>query len=203
MKPTSLHLISILAFLPLVVGSPAAAYESSSFIPPEGKAMIVFVQNRRADRKMKFTVFGTDKRCVAEVGGREAQILPTPPGPYILYTVGYESTIRIELYIEAGRTYFVRLFTHDRSVGSAPQVALVRRASDEHRRLKYHLDGAVVTNALENTDCYGMPLSERSNRKQRRINSANAGWKAADDITRDQYTLIERDGLTPEDISRL
>ena len=193
----------MLVFLPLVVSSRAAAYESSSFVAPEGKAMIVFVQNRRADQKMRFTVFGADKRCVAEVGGREAQILPTPPGPYIFYIVGYESTTRVELYIEAGRTYFVRLFTQDRSVGSAPQVALVRRASDEHRRLKYHLDGANVTHALENKDCYGMPLNERSNRTQRRINSANAGWKAADDITRDRYTLIERDGLTPEDISRL
>ena len=144
MKHASHHLVLMLSFMSLVVSSSAAAYESSSFIPPEGKAMIVFVQNRRADRKMKFTVFGTDKRCVAEVGGREAQILPTPPGPYILYTVGYESTTRIELYIEAGRTYFVRLFTEDRSVGSVPQVALVRRASNEHRQLKSHLDGAVV-----------------------------------------------------------
>ena len=192
MKHAALCLASVLAFIWFAVGSPAAAYESSSFIAPEGKAMIVFVQNRRADRKMSFTVFGTDKRCVAEVGGREAQILPTPPGPYILYTVGYESTTRIELYIEAGRTYFVRLFTQDRSVGSAPQVALVRRASNEHRQLKHHLDGAVVTNALDNEECYGMP-----------INSANAGWKGADDVTRDQFTLIERDGLTPEDISRL
>ena len=202
MKQSSLHLV-LLLFVTLVFGSPASAYESSSFVAPEGKAMIVFIQNRRADRKMKFTVFGTDRRCVAEVGGREAQILPTPPGPYILYIVGYESTTRVELYIEAGRTYFVRLFTQDRSVASAPQVALVRRTTDEHRQLKYHLDGANVTSALQNTECYGMPLEERSNRTQRRINAANAGWKAANDVTRDQFTLIERDGLTPEDISRL
>lgn len=184
-------------------GSAASSGGRPEFLAPEGQALVVFIQNQRVDRKMTFTVFGPDKRCVAEVGGREAQVLPTPPGPYLFYVLGYGSTYRIELYMEAGRTYFVRLHTEDKAFGQAPQVTLVRRASESHRLLRYWLDGATVTSTLDNDRCYGRPLKERANRTQRRLNDANAGWKQADDVTRDKYMLIERDGLTPSDISRL
>ena len=175
----------------------------ADFVAPEGQALVVFIQNQRVDRKMTFTVFGADKRCVAEVGGREAQVLPTPPGPYLFYVLGYGTTYRIELYMQAGRTYFVRLYTVDRPVGQAPAITLVRRASQSHRLLRHWLEGASVTHALDNEGCYGRPLKERANRIQRRLNEANAGWKEADEVTRDTYMLIERDGLTASDISRL
>lgn len=183
--------------------SPAVAGGRPEFLAPKDQAVVVFVQNQRVDRKMTFTVFGADKRCVAEVGGREAQVLPTPPGPYLFYVLGYGTTYRIELYMEAGRTYFVRLHTEDRPVGQAPQVTLVRRASESHRLLRFWLEGANVTSTLDNESCYGRPLQERANRTQRRLNDANAGWKQADDVMRDKYMLIERDGLTPSDLSRL
>ena len=175
----------------------------ADFVAPEGQALVVFIQNQRVDRKMTFTVFGADKRCVAEVGGREAQVLPTPPGPYLFYVLGYGTTYRVELYMEAGRTYFVRLYTVERPVGQAPAITLVRRASQSHRLLRHWLEGASVTQALDNEGCYGRQLKERANRTQRRLNEANAGWKEADEVTRDKYMLIERDGLTASDISRL
>jgi hypothetical protein len=181
----------------------AEAGARADFVAPEGQALVVFIQNQRVDRKMTFTVFGADKRCVAEVGGREAQVLPTPPGPYLFYVLGYGTTYRIELYMEAGRTYFVRLHTVDRPVGRAPAITLVRRASESHKLLRHWLDGASVTRTLDNEGCYGRPLKERANRTQRRLNEANAGWKEADEVTRDKYMLIERDGLTASDISRL
>ena len=183
--------------------SPAVAGGRPEFLAPKDQAVVVFIQNQRVDRKMTFTVFGADKRCIAEVGGREAQVLPTPPGPYLFYVLGYGTTYRIELYMEAGRTYFVRLYTEEKPVGQAPQVTLVRRASESHRLLGFWLVGADITSALDNDSCYGRPLQERSNRTQRRLNEANAGWKRADDVTRDKYMLIERDGLTASDLSRL
>ena len=187
----------------LVPASYAAAYERDDFVAPEGKARIVFIQNRKADRKMTFTVFESDKRCVAEVGGREAQILDVFPGPYIFYVVAYNDARRIELYPMAGRTYFVRLHTIDKLMGAAPEVTLVRRESEEHKRLRFFLEGAMVTNASENKRCYAKPLRERENRTNRYLNEANAEWKNGDDAYRDKYTLIERDGLTLKDISLL
>lgn len=181
----------------------AVAEDSSAFVASEDESKIVFIQNQNHDRKMSFLIFGADKRCVAEVRGREAQVLPTPPGAYVFYVVGYEQTTRIELYLAKGRTYFVRLHTVDKAIGAEPRVTLVRRASEEHKLLRYHLEGAHITHTLDDKRCYGKPLEERKRRTVRRINEANADWKNEDDVYRDQNTLIEKDGLTAEDISRL
>ena len=180
--------------------STAPPFDKSAFVAPEGQALVVFIQNEKLDRKMVFTVFGSDKRCVAEVGGREAQVLPVDPGPYIFYVLGYNNTRRIELYPEAGRTYFVRLHTVQKPMGAAPEVTLVRRATQTHRHVRYWLEGAMVRHSKDNTECYGMPLDERKNRTQGRLNEANGDWKNADDVTRDRYMLIEKDGLTAADI---
>jgi hypothetical protein len=196
-------LFSFFVLACLAAAPTARANDTSAFVASEDESKIVFIQNQNHDRKMSFLVFGPDKRCVAEVQGREAQVLPTPPGAYIFYVVGYEQTVRIELYVEAGRTYFIRLHTVDKSIGAAARVTLVRRASDEHKLLGYHLEGAHITHTKDDKSCYGKPLRERNRRTVRRINEANAEWRSGDDIDRDENTLIEKDGLTPEDISRL
>jgi hypothetical protein len=203
MRPAHWTPILLVALAAFAVPSATSAYDKSAFVAPQGQAMVVFIQNQRVDRKMTFTVFGSDKRCIAEVGGREAQILPTAAGPYVLYVLAYNQTRRIELYMQAGRTYFVRLHTVERPMGSRPEVTLVRRASEQHKLLKHSLEGALLTRTKDNTKCYGMPLKERSNRTQRRLNEANGDWKNADDVIRDEYRLIERDGLTADDIDWL
>lgn len=199
-RPLSLALVVAFSFATLAMSPCAHAYDKKAFIAPEGKALIVFVQNQRVDRKMVYTVFESDKRCVAEVGGREAQVLPVEPMPLLLYALGYNTTYRIEIYPEAGRTYFVRLHTVDKPMGAAPEVTLVRRATEEHKLLKFHLEGVAVLPVIGNDTCYGKPLNERKNRTQRRLNEGNAEWKNGDDLFRDRYTLIEKDGLTRADI---
>ena len=184
----------------VAAAAPARAYDKYAFVAPDGQAMVVFIQNQKVDRKMTFTVFASDKRCVAEVGGREAQLLPVDPAPLVLYALGYYKTQRIEIYPEAGRTYFVRLHTVDKPMGPAPEVTLVRRTSEEHKLLKFWLDDAIVTHSIGDDKCYGRPLKERKNRTQRRLNEGNADWKNGDDAYRDKYTLIEKDGLTAGDI---
>ena len=177
-----------------------SVYEKEQLKAPEDKARIVFVQNRYEDRKLVFTVFESDRRCVAVVGGRQAQVLDVFPGPYIFFITAYEQTRRIELYPEAGRTYFIRLYTVEKPLGSAAEITLVRRASEEHRRLRYHLEGANLSYAIDNKDCYARPLNER--RTNRRLNEGNAEWNNGDKVYRDRFTLIEGDGLTHEDIDR-
>jgi hypothetical protein len=191
------------ALVTLAVSPRADAYDKSAFVAPEGKALFVFIQNQQQDRKMEFTVFAGDKRCVARVRGREAEVLPVEPATYIYYVMTYNDARRIELFPEAGRTYFIRLHTVDKVMGPIPAVTLVRRASEEHMLLKHHLEGAHVTRARDDKECYGQPLQERKNRTQRRLNGANGDWKKADDAYRDRYRLIEKDGLTEEDIGRL
>jgi hypothetical protein len=199
-RPLSLLFVVAFSFLFLANSPCARAYDKSAFIAPEGKALIVFVQNQRVDRKMSFLVFESDKRCVAQVGGREAQIMPVEPMPLLLYVSAYYSNERIEIYPEAGRTYFVRLHTIQKPMGQVATVTPVRRASDEHKLLKFHLEGVSVTQAIGDDTCYGKPLDERKNRTQRRINAANADWKNEGEVYRDKNTLIEHDGLTKADI---
>jgi hypothetical protein len=181
----------------------ADAYEKQELVAPPDKALVVFIQNQKVDRKMTFVVFESDKRCVAEVGGREVQVLPVEPAPLLLYVTGYNKTQRIEIYPEAGRTYFVRLHTVDKPMGRSPEVTLVRRSSEEHKLLKFHLDGGIVTRTIGDDKFYGKPLKERKNRTQRRLNEGNADWKNGDDAYRDRYMLIEKDGLTAADIALL
>ena len=178
-----------------------AVYEKNQLLAPDDKARIVFLQNKNEDRKMVFTVFESDRRCVAVVGGREAQVLDVFPGPYIFFITGYEQTRRIEVYPEAGRTYFIRLYSVDKAVGAAAEITLVRRASEEHRLLRFHLEGSILTYATDNTECYARPLNEAERRTNRRLNEANAEWNSGNAVYRDTYTLIEGDGLTHEDIN--
>lgn len=201
MKRIFLLCLPVLLFAAAASPAGVAAYDKSAFVAPPGKALVVFIQNQKVDRKMVFTVFESDKRCVAEVGGREAQLLPVEPAPLIFYALGYNKTQRIEIFPAPGRTYFVRLHTVDKPMGPAPEVTLVRRTSEQHKLLKFHLDGAMVTHAIGDDRCYGKPLHERKNRTQRRLHEANADWKNGDDIYRDSYMLIEKDGLTAKDIA--
>jgi hypothetical protein len=180
----------------------AAPYDRADFVPPEGQALIVFIQNLKPDEKMTFTVFDPDKVCVAEVGGREIDIVPTKPGGYTYYVTGFNKTRRIDIDLEAGRTYFIRLFTNERPMTRVPDVELVRRASDSYLQLKFWMENAFVTHAKDDT-CRGKPLKERANRTQKRINEANADWKSGDDAHRAHYTLHRRDGLIEKDLDWL
>ena len=177
----------------------AAPYDKADFTPPNDQALIVFIQNLKPDEKMSFTVFDPDKICVAEVAGREIDIVPTKPGAYTYYITGFNTTRRIDVDLEAGRTYYIRLFTNERPMTRVPDVELVRRASDSYLQLRFWMDDAFITHAKDDT-CRGKPLKERANRTQRRINEANADWKYGDDARRARYSLHRRDGMIETDL---
>lgn len=177
-------------------------YDKADFAAPKDQALIVLIQNLKADEKMTFTVFDPDKLCVAEVGGREIDIVPTKPGGYTYYVTGFNKTRRIDIDLEAGRTYFIRLFTNERTMSRVPDVELVRRASDSYLQLKFWMDNAFITHARDDA-CRGKPLKERAKRTQKRINEANADWKSGDDTHRARYTLHRRDGLVERDLEWL
>lgn len=199
-----MHQALVMSLLLVALASPhtAAAYDKSAFVAPEGQALVVFVQNLRKDRKMSFIVFDTAKQCVAEVGGRQAEVVPMAPGQYTWYVSGYYDNHRILLELEAGRTYFVRLYTVERFGTGKAEVTLVRRATDSYMQLKHWLKGALVTHAKDDP-CRGKPLKERQNRTNRRINAANADWKTEGDAYRAAHTGWKEDGLLPKDVEWL
>lgn len=193
-------LISLL-LVALASPHPAAAYDKSAFVAPAGEARVVFIQNLREDRTMSYAVFDRNKQCVAKVGGREAHVVQMKPGYYTWYVAGYNNH-RIELDLEAGRTYFIRLYSVEKFATRVSDVTPVQRGTESYKLLKTWLDGARVTLANEHP-CRGKPLKERDNRTNRRINDANAKWKTGDQIYRYRYMLLKEDGLTATEVDWL
>ena len=196
------QLLSISIVLVVLAGArPAAAYDKSAFVAPEDGALVVFIHNVREDRATTYVVFDADKQCVAEVRGREAEVVPMNPGSHTLYVYGYNNH-RVDLDLVPGRTYFIRLFSIEKFATRVSDVAPVQRGTDSSRRLKTWLEGATVTHAADDR-CRGKPLKERTNRTQRRINEANADWKNGDELYRFKYKLLKEDGLTAEEVGWL
>jgi hypothetical protein len=187
--------------LGILTAASAAAAPMTDFMPPEDQALVVFIQNLREDRAMRFVVFEADRRCVAEVGGREARIVPMEPGSRRLYVTGY-STERIELHLQAGRTYFVRLYTEQRPMARKSRVTPVVRGSSSYMELRTWLDGAVVTHASDDP-CRGKPVKGRKKRTSHRIVEADADWNDGGETYQAERTLREQDGFTQSELEAM
>jgi len=202
---TTLHisLTTLAAMSLLMLASPrsAAAYDNSDFIAPENEALVVFIQNLYEDRAESFIVFDADKQCLAEVGGREAEVIPMKPGKYTLYVASFRNQ-RIDVDLVAGRTYFIRLNSIAKTSNRATEVTPVQRRTESFKLVKSWLQGARVTHGRDDP-CRGKPLKERQNRTIRRINDANSEWKNGDEIYRYRYMLLKEDGLTPTEVGWL
>jgi hypothetical protein len=185
----------------LTLCSSASAAVLDDFKPPQDQALVVFIQNLRADRTMTFLVFEADRTCVAEVGGREARRVPMQPGSHTLYVSGY-STERIQLDLEAGRTYFVRLFTVQRTMSRQDEVTLVRRGTDSYMSLRSWLDGADITHASQD-HCHGKPLRERKKRTIRRILEGDADWNEGGERYRIDHILAPDEGFTANELDAM
>jgi hypothetical protein len=185
----------------LVSARPAAADDKSPFLAPADGALVVFIQNLYEDRAMSYIVFDANKQCVAEVRGREAEVIPMQPGKHTLYVAAYNNH-RIDIDLVAGRTYFVRLFSIEKVTTRVSDVTPVQRGTDSYKLLKSWLKGARVIHASEDP-CRGKPLKERKNRTQKRLNEANANWKNNDQLYRYEYMLLKEDGLTAEEVGWL
>lgn len=191
----------LVALEALAIPHPAAAYDKSELVAPEGEALVVFIHNEHDDRALTFVVFDPSKQCVAEVEGRSAEVIPMKPGVYMFYVTGSD-TRRIELDLEAGRTYFIQLHSVERFATRVLKVTPVLRGTDSYRQLKMWLEGARVSHARDDR-CRGKPLKERAKRTQHRMNEANADWKAGDDAYRGRHIMLKEDGLTANEIDWL
>jgi hypothetical protein len=194
-------LLTSLVLVALASPRVAAAYDKSAFIAPEGEAFVVFIQNVRAHRSTSYVVFDANKACVAEVGGRQAEVVPMKPGKYTFYVAGFNNR-RIDVHLAPGRTYFIRFYSEEKFATRVSDVTPVQRGTDSYKSLKNWLKGATVTHASDDP-CRGKPLKESKKRTQKRLNDANSDWKKGDQLFRYKYMLLEEDGLTPDEIDRL
>lgn len=179
----------------------AAADGKSAFVAPEDVALVVFIHNHPDDRHATYIVFDLNKQCVAEVRGRQAEVIPMKPGRHTLYIYGYNNH-RIDLELVPGRTYFIRLFSVEKFATRVSEVTPVQRGTTSYKLLRTWLEGARVTSA-DGDPCRGKPLKERANRTQRRINEANADWKTGDEVYRFKHKLLKEDGLTADEVGWL
>lgn len=171
------------------------------FLPPKDKALVVFIQNLREDRAMTFLVFEADRTCIGEIGGREARVVPMEPGSHRIYVSSY-STERIELSLEAGRTYFIRLYTVQRTMARKSEVTLVRRGTDAYMQLRNWLDGAYPIHASHDR-CWGKPLRERARRSSRRIVEGDAEWNEGGADYQRAHTLGPEEGFTADELKSM
>jgi len=201
--PAKTFWFSLLATVVLSLSQPqsAAAYDNADFIAPKNEALVVFIQNLYEDRAESFIVFDADKQCVAEVGGRRAEVIPMKPGKYTLFIASFRNQ-RIDIDLAAGRTYFIRLNSIAKTSNRATEVTLVQRRSESFKLVKTWLQGVRVTHGRDDP-CRGKPLKERQNRIIRRINDANSEWKRGDELYRYRYMLLKEDGLTPNEVGWL
>jgi hypothetical protein len=196
-----LFALLLAAFEALWSPGAAAADEQAAFVAPAGEALVVFIQNDRDDRKMTFLVFDPSRECVASLGGRQAELVPMKPGKYTFYVSAYNAR-RIEIDLETGRTYFIRVYSRDRFATRATEVTPARRGTDSYKEWRTWLAGAIVTHARDD-QCRGKPLEGRSKRIQKSIMEADVDWKDGDEAFRDKYTLRKDDGLTADEFRTL
>lgn len=199
---TACQALAISFVLVALASTPIAGADGKSpFLAPDDQAVLVFIQNEPHDYIMEYVVYDPDRLCVAEVAGREAAVIPMSPGKHTLYIASFDNH-RIDVDLAPGRTYFVRLAPEERVAISVSGITPVQRGTESHNLVKTWLDGARVIEGSQNR-CHGKPLKERTKRTQRRMNEANAEWNMSDERYRLQYSLIEEDGFTANELSWL
>ena len=198
--PRALFASILLLALVVLASSRAAAYDKADLVAPEDTALVVFIQNLNRDDDEVFVVFDPDKECIAKVRGHKAEVVPMPPGKRTLYVTSY-NTIRVELDLEAGRSYFIRLHTKDTGMWRPSEVTVLRGRMDTGL-LKRVLEGVEVVHVRD--DPYsGKPVKERAKLTQKRIDHANKDWNDGDGEYRTRHTVYKSDGLTKEDVDKL
>jgi hypothetical protein len=194
-------LLVSLAFVVLAGARPAAAYDKSAFVAPKDQALLVFIQNIRDDESMTYMVFDRDRQCLAEVGGREAEIAQMPPGSYSFYISGYK-TQRVDMELAPGRTYFIRIFSYDKVVMRRSDVSPVQRGTDSYMQVKFWLQGARVTKASDDP-CHGKTIKKQARKVTKQILGADVDWDQGDELYHLRYSLLATDGFKADEIDWL
>jgi hypothetical protein len=190
----------------------AQAAERSPYVAPKGKALIVFVRNGRASKEAPFVIFDKDGKCVAVHGEEDSELIPVEAGKHTLYTMSYNIK-RMEFDVAAGRTYFVEIVLPRYGAGTI-KVSMAKRDSEAFKEVKSWVKGKATSDPKGDV-CRGAEMqsslegSKRASKRgttarfDRKIETADEKWKAADDAYRAKWTMSKRDGFTEEEAKTL
>jgi hypothetical protein len=146
------------------------------------------------------------RQCVAFIAGDKdaSELIPMERGKHTLYA--FMGVIhRVDLDVEAGRTYFVR--ANYRSRYAAPTINLTpaRRGTDTFKDVSKWIDGAKINDHTDDLclDAKGAPIETKRGRIQKKIDREDAEWKTKDQAYRDEHTGKKSDGMTPKELAKL
>jgi len=200
------------AFALVTLPANGGASPDAPYVAPKDKALIVFVRNGRASKEAPFVIFDEDGKCVAVHGEEDSELVPMEPGKHTLYTMSYNIK-RMEFDVAAGRTYFVEIVLPRYGAGTI-KVTMAKRDSDAFKEVKTWVKGKAASDPKGDV-CRGTEMqsslegSKRASKRgttaryDRKTDTADEKWNAADDAYRATWTMNKEDGFTAEEAKKL
>jgi len=188
------------------------AGDKSPYVAPKDKALIVFVRNGRASKEAPFVIFDKDGKCVAVFGEEDSELVPMEPGKHTLYTMTHNIK-RMEFDVAVGRTYFVEIVLPRYGAGTI-KVTMAKRDSDAFKDVRTWVKGKATSDPKGDV-CRGAEMqsslegSKRASKRgttaryDRKTDTADEKWNAADDEYRAKWTMSKDDGFTAEEAKKL
>jgi len=151
-------------------------------------------------------IINEKRHCIAFIAGDKdaSELIPMEAGKHTLYA--FLGVIqRVDLEVEAGRTYFVRANYRQRYAAPTINLTPARRGTDTFKEVSTWTKGAKI-NVHADDLCQGAgdaAMETKRGRIQKKIDREDTEWKAKDQTYRDEHTMKKSDGMTPKEVAKL
>jgi hypothetical protein len=201
-SPRSLFPLFLAIAASIVLTSPPseASAEGSAYVAPKDKALVVFIRDRFVDRKIKYVVIDSDRQCLGVMDKKKGELIPMKPGKHTLYAIG-GNVRRVDVDLAAGRTYFVRIYSHTAMAKGIVGVTPARRGTEAFDQVPIWTKDLATSKGTD--DCRGIMVDDKRGRVQKRIERTDADWKADSEEERAKYSLQNKDGLSAKEASEI
>ncbi len=188
------------AAAPAVADQPKAASESP-YVAPEGKALVVFVRERkRLASEVVYSIVNERGRCIASLANDWKVAAVVEPGAQMLMVVTGVTQPQVQLLkvkARAGRTYVVKMRPRVNAKNPV-ELTILRRSTQPLEMFPASIrETSPFRPNLD--DCTAWVASRRS-KLATKAAQAKAAWKAQDDEFRASYTIGGADGWTGDEV---
>lgn len=185
--------------------SHARAADESPYVAPKDKGLVVFVRDRFHNRKASMLILNGKRQCVAVVSGDKvaSELIPVEPGKHTMYAYGGVIQ-RVDLDVEAGRTYFVHIEYRSRYAAPTINLTPAKRGSEMAGKVSSWVKEAQV-NDHANDECKGsdQAVETKRGRIQKKIDREDSEWESKDEAYREAHTMNKNDGMTAKEVAKL
>jgi hypothetical protein len=197
-----LAMLSVCSLAVLALASPlsSASAGESPYVAPKDKGVVVFIRDRFVDRKINYVIVDADRQCLGVMDDKKAELIPMKPGKHTLYALGGNAR-RVEVNVEAGRTYFVRIYSHTAMAKGMVGLTAARRGTEAFEQIPTWTKD--LKNGEGSDSCRGTTVDDKRGRIQKRIDRTDADWKGDSEEERAKFTLKKKDGLTAKEAAKL